>query len=224
MSHHILVADDDSQICEALERSLRYEGYKVVTVQDGGLAISEIEENPPSLLVLDINMPEVDGIQVTRYVRSVGIDIPICILSARDEVKDRVAGLEAGADDYMIKPFAFEELLARIKALLRRNNIISSQTISIGNLELDPSTRIVKYFGQNMELTKKEFDLLQVLCMNANVVQNRDQLLDKVWGYDFEVNTNVVDVFIGYLRKKMESNGNPRMINTIRGVGFMLSG
>ena len=224
MSHHILVADDDSQICEALERSLRYEGYKVVTVQDGGLAISEIEENPPSLLVLDINMPEVDGIQVTRYVRSVGIDIPICILSARDEVKDRVAGLEAGADDYMIKPFAFEELLARIKALLRRNNIISSQTISIGNLELDPSTRTVKYFDQNMELTKKEFDLLQVLCMNANVVQNRDQLLDKVWGYDFEVNTNVVDVFIGYLRKKMESNGNPRMINTIRGVGFMLSG
>ena len=224
MSHHILVADDDSQICEALERSLRYEGYKVVTVQDGGLAISEIEENPPSLLVLDINMPEVDGIQVTRYVRSVGIDIPICILSARDEVQDRVAGLEAGADDYMIKPFAFEELLARIKALLRRNNIISSQTISIGNLELDPSTRTVKYFDQNMELTKKEFDLLQVLCMNANVVQNRDQLLDKVWGYDFEVNTNVVDVFIGYLRKKMESNGNPRMINTIRGVGFMLSG
>ena len=124
----------------------------------------------------------------------------------------------------MIKPFAFEELLARIKALLRRNNIISSQTISIGNLELDPSTRTVKYFDQNMELTKKEFDLLQVLCMNANVVQNRDQLLDKVWGYDFEVNTNVVDVFIGYLRKKMESNGNPRMINTIRGVGFMLSG
>ena len=224
MSHHILVADDDSQICEALERSLRYEGYKVVTVQDGGLAISEIEENPPSLLVLDINMLEVDGIQVTRYVRSVGIDIPICILSARDEVKDRVAGLEAGADDYMIKPFAFEELLARIKALLRRNNIISSQTIFIGNLELDPSTRTVKYFDRNIELTKKEFDLLQVLCMNANVVQNRDQLLDKVWGYDFEVNTNVVDVFIGYLRKKMESNGNPRMINTIRGVGFMLSG
>ncbi|MCL0105608.1 response regulator transcription factor [Dehalococcoidia bacterium] len=223
MSHHILVADDDSQICEALERSLRYEGYKVVTVRDGSLAISEIEKNPPSLLVLDINMPEVNGIQVTRYVRSVGIDIPICILSARDEVKDRVAGLEAGADDYMTKPFAFEELLARIKALLRRNNIISSQTISIGNLELDPSTRTVKYFGQNMELTKKEFDLLQVLCINANVVQNRDQLLDKVWGYDFEVNTNVVDVFIGYLRKKMESNGNPRMINTIRGVGFMLS-
>ena len=224
MSHHILVADDDSQICEALERSLRYEGYKVVTVQDGGLAISEIEENPPSLLVLDINMPEVDGIQVTRYVRSIGIDIPICILSARDEVQDRVAGLEAGADDYMTKPFAFEELLARIKALLRRNNIISSQTIFIGDLELDPSTRTVKYFDRNMELTKKEFDLLQVLCMNANVVQNRDQLLDKVWGYDFEVNTNVVDVFIGYLRKKMESNGNPRMINTIRGVGFMLSG
>ena len=223
MSHHILVADDDSQICEALERSLRYEGYKVVTVQDGGLAISEIEKNPPSLLVLDINMPEINGIQVTRYVRSVGIDIPICILSARDEVKDRVAGLEAGADDYLTKPFAFEELLARIKALLRRNNIISSQTISIGNLELDPSTRTVKYFDRNMELTKKEFDLLQVLCMNANVVQNRDQLLDKVWGYDFEVNTNVVDVFIGYLRKKMESNGNPRMINTIRGVGFMLS-
>ena len=223
MSHHILVADDDSQICEALERSLRYEGYNVVTVTDGGLAISEIEKNPPSLLVLDINMPDVNGIQVTRYMRSVGIDIPICILSARDEVKDRVAGLEAGADDYMTKPFAFEELLARIKALLRRNNIISSKTITIGNLKLDPSTRSVKYYDQDIELTKKEFDLLQVLCMNANVVQNRNQLLNKVWGYDFEVNTNVVDVFIGYLRKKMESNGNPRMINTVRGVGFMLS-
>ena len=223
MSHHILVADDDSQICEALERSLRYEGYNVVTVTNGGLAISEIEKNPPSLLVLDINMPDVNGIQVTRYMRSVGIDIPICILSARDEVKDRVAGLEAGADDYMTKPFAFEELLARIKALLRRNNIISSKTITIGNLKLDPSTRAVKYYDQDIELTKKEFDLLQVLCMNANVVQNRNQLLDKVWGYDFEVNTNVVDVFIGYLRKKMESNGNPRMINTVRGVGFMLS-
>ena len=223
MSHHILVADDDSQICEALERSLRYEGYNVVTVTDGGLAISEIEKNPPSLLVLDINMPDVNGIQVTRYMRSVGIDIPICILSARDEVKDRVAGLEAGADDYMTKPFAFEELLARIKALLRRNNLISSKIITIGNLKLDPSTRSVKYYAQDIELTKKEFDLLQVLCMNANVVQNRNQLLDKVWGYDFEVNTNVVDVFIGYLRKKMESNGNPRMINTVRGVGFMLS-
>ena len=223
MSHHILVADDDSQICEALERSLRYEGYNVVTVTDGGLAISEIEKNPPSLLVLDINMPDVNGIQVTRYMRSVGIDIPICILSARDEVKDRVAGLEAGADDYMTKPFAFEELLARIKALLRRNNLISSKIITIGNLKLDPSTRSVKYYDQDIELTKKEFDLLQVLCMNANVVQNRNQLLNKVWGYDFEVNTNVVDVFIGYLRKKMESNGNPRMINTVRGVGFMLS-
>ena len=223
MSHHILVADDDSQICEALERSLRYEGYNVVTVTDGGLAISEIEKKPPSLLVLDINMPDVNGIQVTRYMRSVGIDIPICILSARDEVKDRVAGLEAGADDYMTKPFAFEELLARIKALLRRNNIISSKIITIGNLKLDPSTRSVKYYDQDIELTKKEFDLLQVLCMNANVVQNRNQLLNKVWGYDFEVNTNVVDVFIGYLRKKMESNGNPRMINTVRGVGFMLS-
>ena len=223
MTHHILVADDDSQICEALERNLRYEGYSVVSVQNGDLAINEVENNPPSLLVLDINMPEVNGIQVTKYIRSIGIDIPICILSARDEVKDRVAGLEAGADDYMTKPFAFEELHARINALLRRNKIISTKIISIGSLALDPSTRTVKYFDQNIDLTKKEFDLLQVLCMNANVVQNRDQLLDKVWGYDFEVNTNVVDVFIGYLRKKMESNGRPRMINTVRGVGFILS-
>ena len=223
MTHHILVADDDSQICEALERNLRYEGYSVVSVQNGDLAINEVENNPPSLLVLDINMPEVNGIQVTKYIRSIGIDIPICILSARDEVKDRVAGLEAGADDYMTKPFAFEELHARINALLRRNKIISTKTISIGSLALDPSTRTVRYFDQNIDLTKKEFDLLQVLCMNANVVQNRDQLLDKVWGYDFEVNTNVVDVFIGYLRKKMESNGRPRMINTVRGVGFILS-
>ena len=159
MTHHILIADDDSQICEALERNLRYEGYSVVSVQNGDLAINEVENNPPSLLVLDINMPEVNGIQVTKYIRSIGIDIPICILSARDEVKDRVAGLEAGADDYMTKPFAFEELHARINALLRRNKIISTKIISIGSLALDPSTRTVRYFDQNIDLTKKRIRL-----------------------------------------------------------------
>lgn len=222
MTSHILVVDDDESIREALERGLRLEGFTVRSVENGELAIKEIEENPPNLLVLDINMPEIDGIQVTKYLRSVNIDVPICILSARDEVADRVSGLEAGADDYMIKPFAFDELLARVKALLRRRGIAATSVINIGELSIDPQKRTVSYFEHSLDLTKKEFDLLYVLANNSNVVLSRYQLLEQVWGYDFEVETNVVDVFVGYLRKKMEENGASRIIETVRGVGFML--
>ena len=222
MTSHILVVDDDQSIREALERGLRLEGFNVRSVSDGELAIKAVEENVPSLLVLDISMPKINGIEVTRYLRSINVDIPICVLSARDEVADRVSGLEAGADDYLIKPFAFEELLARIKALLRRHRVTSTQDINIGDLRIDPQKRTVSYFARNLDLTKKEFDVLYVLANNSNVVLSRYQLLEQIWGYDFEVETNVVDVFVGYLRKKMEQNGDPRIIETVRGVGFRL--
>ena len=222
MTSHILVVDDDQSIREALERGLRLEGFNVRSVSDGELAIKAVEENVPSLLVLDISMPKINGIEVTRYLRSINVDIPICVLSARDEVADRVSGLEAGADDYHIKPFAFEELLARIKALLRRHRVTSTQDINIGDLRIDPQKRTASYFARNLDLTKKEFDVLYVLANNSNVVLSRYQLLEQIWGYDFEVETNVVDVFVGYLRKKMEQNGDPRIIETVRGVGFRL--
>ena len=222
MSYHILVVDDDISIREALERGFRLEGFPVSSVANGEAALREVEENIPGLIILDVNMPGMNGIQVTRYLRSINVDIPICVLSAKDEVADRISGLEAGADDYMVKPFAFEELIARVRALLRRHKVISTDTINVGELNVDPQRRVVSYFDRELTLTKKEFDLLYVLANNADVVLSRYQLLEHVWGYDFEVDTNFVDVFIGYLRKKMEENGQPRILETIRGVGFML--
>ena len=222
MNDKILVVDDDQSIREALERGLRLEGFEVRSASSGDLAIQEIEENTPSILILDINMPGINGIQVTKYLRATNIDIPICILSARDEVSDRVSGLEAGADDYLIKPFALDELVARIRALLRRNKIAVTKTVNLGILRIDPQQRRVSYRDKVLDLTKKEFDLLYVLSSNPNIVISRYQLLEQIWGYDFEVDTNVVDVFIGYLRRKMEQDGNPRMIDTVRGVGFIL--
>ena len=222
MTSSVLIADDDIAICEALERSLRFEGFKVRSALNGEIAIEEIEKDLPDILILDINMPEVDGIQVTKYLRSLDIDIPICILSARDEVSDRVSGLEAGADDYVVKPFSFDELLARIHALLRRRSVDDSKILSVGELIVDPLRRSAEYYGRSLDLTKKEFDLLHVLANNLSLVMSREQLLNKVWGYDFDVDTNVVDVFIGYLRKKLEINGQERIIETVRGVGFVL--
>ena len=222
MTSSVLIADDDIAICEALERSLRFEGFKVRSALNGEIAIEEIEKNLPDILILDINMPEVDGIQVTKYLRSLDIDIPICILSARDEVSDRVSGLEAGADDYVVKPFSFDELLARIHALLRRRSAVDSKILSVGELIVDPLRRSAEYYGRSLDLTKKEFDLLHVLANNLSLVMSREQLLNRVWGYDFDVDTNVVDVFIGYLRKKLEIDGRERIIETVRGVGFVL--
>ena len=222
MTSSVLIADDDVAICEALERSLRFEGFKVRSALNGEIAIEEIEKDLPDILILDINMPEVDGIQVTKYLRSLDIDIPICILSARDEVSDRVSGLEAGADDYVVKPFSFDELLARIHALLRRRSSVDSKILSVGELIVDPLRRSAEYYGRSLDLTKKEFDLLHVLANNLSLVMSREQLLNRVWGYDFDVDTNVVDVFIGYLRKKLEIDGRERIIETVRGVGFVL--
>lgn len=214
--------DDDQSIREALERGLQLEGFLVSSASSGDMAIQEVEENLPNILILDINMPGISGIQVIKYLRGTNIDIPICVLSARDEVSDRVSGLEAGADDYLVKPFALDELVARIRALLRRNKVAVTKVINLGSLRVDPQQRQALYCDKVLDLTKKEFDLLYLLSNNPNIVVSRYQLLEQIWGYDFEVDTNVVDVFVGYLRRKMEQDGNPRIIDTVRGVGFIL--
>ena len=221
MSYQVLVVDDDIAICEALERNLRLKGFTVQVVNDGEEAISAVERGPPDLVVLDIGMPKIDGIQVTEYLRKRNYMMPICILSAQDEVADRVRGLEVGADDYLVKPFAFEELLARINALLRRRQEDISDTVEVLDFRLNHPGRVAEYAGVNLELTKIEFDLLSVLITHMGQVLSRYQLLELVWGYDFEVDSNVVDVFIGYLRRKIKNAGSKQVIHTVRGVGFV---
>ena len=221
MSYQVLVVDDDIAICEALERNLRLKGFTVQVVNDGEEAISAVETGPPDLVVLDIGMPKIDGIQVTEYLRKRNYMMPICILSAQDEVADRVRGLEVGADDYLVKPFAFEELLARINALLRRRQEDISDTVEVLDFRLNHPGRVAEYAGVNLELTKIEFDLLSVLITHMGQVLSRYQLLELVWGYDFEVDSNVVDVFIGYLRRKIKNAGSKQVIHTVRGVGFV---
>jgi two-component system, OmpR family, response regulator PrrA len=174
------------------------------------------------VLVLDVSMPGIDGTEVCRRLRAAGDDTPILMLSALDEVKDRVAGLQAGADDYLVKPFALQELLLRLQALLRRRPAAPSDTVRYGELSLDPKSREVSYAGQPVRLTRREFELLEVLARNAGHVLTRDQLLDRVWGYDFDVRTDAVDTFVSYLRRKLETGGRARLIHTVRGVGFVL--
>lgn len=218
----MLVVDDDEAIRTALERALRLEGFAVQTAEDGQRALELVEESRPGVIVLDVVMPNLSGISVVSRLRARGNDVPICVLSARDEVQDRVAGLEAGADDYVIKPFDLEELVARLRALLRRGPSSEGEVIRVGELIVDPSQRRVTRSGREVELTRREFELLEELARHRNVVLSRQQLLETVWGYDFEVEGNVVDVFIGYLRRKLEAGGEERMIHTVRGVGFVL--
>jgi len=220
-----LVVDDDPAIITALERGLRVEGFAVRSASGGVAALREVETRSPDVIVLDINMPDLDGVSVTRTLRANGEDVPICVLSANDEVSHRVAGLEAGADDYMVKPFALPELVARLRALLRRAGAVAEgdgELIESGDLVVDPARRIARRGEREIELTRREFDLLEVLTRNDGIVLSRSQLLERVWGYDFEIDSNVVDVFVGYLRRKLESEGEPRLIQTVRGVGFVL--
>jgi DNA-binding response OmpR family regulator len=218
----VLVVDDDEAIRTALERALRLEGFAVQVAEDGRRALELVEESRPGVIVLDVVMPNLSGITVVSRLRARGNDVPICVLSARDEVQDRVAGLEAGADDYVIKPFDLEELVARLRALLRRGPSSEGDVIRVGDLIIDPSQRMVTRAGREVTLTRREFELLEELARHRNVVLSRQQLLETVWGYDFEVEGNVVDVFIGYLRRKLEADGEERMIHTVRGVGFVL--
>jgi DNA-binding response OmpR family regulator len=218
----VLVVDDEPAIREALERMLRDEGFAVRLAAGGREALAAIAARPPAVVVLDVAMPDLDGVTVTRRLRADGIEVPICILSARDEVGDRVAGLSSGADDYLVKPFAPEELTARLHALLRRGRREDAQPIDFGDLRLDPRRHVALRAGRELDLTGREFELLLTLVRHAGIVLTRDQLLELVWGYPRDVQTNVVDVFVGYLRRKLEAGGAARILHTVRGVGFVL--
>ncbi len=223
----VLVVDDDAAIRQALERALRLEGFAVATAAGGRAALEEVARRPPAAMVLDVTMPDLGGRAVCARLRADGMRTPILILSARDEVEDRIAGLQAGADDYLVKPFAVEELIARLRALLRRAGddaepSQSSATVEVGDLVLDAAARSVRRGKREVELTRREFELMEVFARNAGIVLGRDRLLELVWGYDWAADGNVVDVFVSYLRRKLEAGGEQRMIHTVRGVGFVL--
>lgn len=217
----VLVVDDDPAVVHAVERGLRREGFAVRSTGDGPTALAEAERQAPDVMVLDVGLPGLDGVAVTSRMRGRGLDLPICILSARTEVDDRVAGLEAGADDYLVKPFAMRELVARLHALLRRQ-APGSVPLTVGDLHVDPARRRARKGDRELGVTRREFDLLVTLAEHPGIVLTREQLLSQVWGYDFEVDSNVVDVFVGYLRRKLEAAGEPRILQTVRGVGFVL--
>ena len=221
----VLMVDDDPDVRTSVARGLRHWGFDVRVAGTGKEALRLLSSETHDALVLDVQMPELDGVAVVTALRALGNDIPICVLSARDTVNDRIAGLEAGADDYLTKPFDLGELVARLHALLRRSAHHSeerSDAMTIGPLTIDTSRRLVFAAGERVELTKREFDLLAVLAENAGVVLSRQRLLELVWGYDFDVDTNVADVFISYLRRKLEREGVRRVIHTVRGIGYVL--
>jgi DNA-binding response OmpR family regulator len=221
----VLVVDDDAGIREALERALRLEGFAVSTAAGGREALAAVARIGPAAIVLDVTMPDLNGRAVCARLRADGVRTPILVLSARDEVADRVAGLQAGADDYLVKPFAVPELVARLHALLRRSGDDADPPagpLRVGDLEVDPATRTALRNGRELALTRREFDLLEVLARHAGSILSRAQLLELVWGYDWAADGNVVDVFVSYLRRKLEADGEPRVLRTVRGVGFTL--
>ena len=218
----VLVVDDEAMVREALERALRFEGFAVSTAAGGREALAEVALRPPSVVVLDVTMPDLDGVSVLRRMRADGLDMPVCILSARDEIEDRVAGLQAGADDYLVKPFALAELTARLHALLRRRGETTGAPLVAGDIVVDPRRHVATRAGRDLGLTRREFDLLEVFARHPGQVLSRDQLLNQVWGYTTEVETNVVDVFVGYVRRKLEEDGDARALHTVRGLGWVL--
>ncbi|WP_458119581.1 response regulator transcription factor [Paenibacillus sp. Z6-24] len=221
----ILIIDDDEKIISMLRRGLAFEGYEVLTASNGAEGLNQMLENDPALMVLDVMMPQVDGFEVCRRVREAGSSVPILMLTAKDEVENRVKGLDAGADDYLVKPFALEELLARVRALLRRKpdtNNSSSSRLTFEDLSLDPEAREVMRDGQRLELTAKEFELLHLFMQNPKRVLSRDLIMDKIWGYDYSGESNVLEVYIAMLRQKTEEYGGKRLIQTIRGAGYIL--
>jgi two-component system response regulator MprA len=220
----ILVVDDDRAVRESLRRSLSFNGYSVALAQDGVEALDLISTDRPDAVVLDVMMPRLDGLEVCRQLRSTGDDLPILVLTARDSVSERVAGLDAGADDYLPKPFALEELLARMRALLRRTTLDDgdSPAMTFADLSLDPVTREVTRGQRQISLTRTEFALLEMLIANPRRVLTRSRILEEVWGFDFPTSGNALEVYVGYLRRKTEAEGEPRLIHTVRGVGYVL--
>ena len=224
----ILVVDDDRAVRESLRRSLQFNGYTVELAENGQQALSAVLRQRPDAMVLDMMMPRVDGLEVCRRLRSAGDDLPVLVLTARDAVSDRVAGLDAGADDYLPKPFALEELLARLRALLRRSNPSDTEgsgtdsTLGFAGLTLDQGTREVARGERRISLTRTEFSLLELFMRHPRQVLTRGRILEEVWGYDFPTSGNALEVYVGYLRRKTEAAGEPRLIHTVRGVGYAL--
>lgn len=225
MSMHILVVDDDQAVRDSLARSLQYSGYEVSTANDGLEALAKLSAIRPEAVIMDVMMPRLDGLETTRMLRGTGNDVPILVLTARDAVGDRVDGLDAGADDYMVKPFALDELLARLRALTRRQRPerdIEEQMLVFEDLVLDTQSREVTRHGRRISLTRTEFALLHVFMEHPRRVLERNWLLNEVWGYDFPTTANSLEVYIGYVRRKTEQDGEPRLIHTVRGIGYVL--
>ncbi|QFZ16608.1 response regulator transcription factor [Saccharothrix syringae] len=224
----ILVVDDDRAVRESLRRSLQFNGYQVDLAGDGQQALESVVNQRPDAMVLDVMMPRLDGLEVCRRLRSTGDDLPILVLTARDAVSDRVSGLDAGADDYLPKPFALEELLARLRALLRRAAAEDAKggqagaVLRFADLELDPGTRDVRRGDRSISLTRTEFALLELFLAHPKQVLTRGRILEDVWGYDFPTSGNALEVYVGYLRRKTEAGGEPRLLHTVRGVGYVL--
>ncbi|HEX3254859.1 MAG TPA: response regulator transcription factor [Gaiellaceae bacterium] len=219
----ILVVDDERAVRESLRRALELEGYEIELAEDGAEALATLENgDDPDAMILDVLMPKMDGLEVCRRLRRTGSRLPVLMLTARVDVDDRVAGLDAGADDYVTKPFALEELLARVRALLRRTHEDGTEKLVFGDLELDPGTREVRRGDQPIELTRTEFSLLELFMRNPRQVLTRSVIFERVWGYDFGFGSNSLDVYIGYLRRKTEAGAKPRLIQTVRGVGYAL--
>lgn len=224
MSTHILIVDDDSRVTNALRRTLTYEGYHVSTALDGRTALEIARTKLPDLIILDLMLPGIDGLEVCHRLRTAENSVAILMLTARDAIADRVVGLEIGADDYLVKPFALEELLARVKALLRRRNPadIAREVLCFADLELDTATRQARRGQRNIELSTTEYELLSLFLRNPRVVLTRNVLMDRIWGRDFEGGPNVLEVYIGHLRTKLERDGAKRLLQTVRGAGYVL--
>jgi two-component system response regulator MprA len=219
----ILIVDDDRKLLDMLRRTLAYEGYEILTATNGREALDQVQERHPDVIVLDWLIPKLHGVEVARRLRAAGDPIPILMLTAKDTIEDRVEGLDSGADDYLVKPFAPAELLARIRVILRRlDGSNHERLLCYTDLSLDPVTRETRRGTRAFDLTPKEFDLLQLLLRHPRQVLNRERILEEVWGYNFGGEDNVLEVYIGYLRRKVEAGGEPRLIHNVRGVGYVL--
>jgi two-component system response regulator MprA len=221
MGASILVVDDDPKITQLLKRALSLEGYAVLTAGSGATGLEEVRANSPDLVILDVLMPGIDGIEVCRQIRTTG-DTPVLLLTAKDEVADRVKGLDSGADDYVVKPFALEELLARVRVLLRRHEAVVGEILRFADISLDTGTRSARRADREIPLSTTEFALLQYFLRHPRRVLSREAILHAVWGNEFDHPTNVVDVYVGYLRNKLEEEGGSRILQTVRGAGYVL--